>query len=132
MKSLGIAGYFPVQIHKILSVAESMNNHLNPNVLYRVLPPGVLCLPSFFYQFATSFLSAVRWGRQALWLVLVVCWLFFERPANVLDYKALAISTLIILCLFLLYIPICLYDIYLQSLSSRKYCNMKKLFYLSF
>jgi len=44
----------------------------------------------FFYQFATSFLSAVRLGRQALWLVLVVRWLF-ERPANVLDYEAWAI-----------------------------------------
>jgi len=32
------------------------------------------------------FLSAVRLGRQALWLVLVVGWLF-ARPANVLDYE---------------------------------------------
>ena len=104
MKSLGIAGYFPVQIHKILSVAESMNNHLNPNVLYRVLPPGVLCLPSFFYQFATSFLSAVRWGRQALWLVLVVSWLF-ERPANVLDYEAWATFE-ILYCSILFYVQI--------------------------
>jgi len=30
------------------------------------------CLCYFFNQFATVFLSAVRWGRQALWLVLVV------------------------------------------------------------
>jgi len=29
----------------------------------------------------------VRWGRQALWLVLVVCQLYV-RPANVLDYEA--------------------------------------------
>jgi hypothetical protein len=28
------------------------------------------------FIFAASFLSAVRWGRQALWLVLVVRWLF--------------------------------------------------------
>jgi len=38
----------------------------------RLLPPGVY----FFFQFATQFLFAVRLGRQALWLVLVVCWLF--------------------------------------------------------
>jgi hypothetical protein len=37
MKSLGIADYFPVQLHQPLSVVESINNHLNPNVLYRVL-----------------------------------------------------------------------------------------------
>jgi len=43
----------------------------------------------FYYQFATTLLSAVRLGRQALWLVLVVRGLF-ERPANVLDYEAWA------------------------------------------
>jgi hypothetical protein len=37
----------------------------------------------FFSQFATPLLSIVRLGRQALWLVLVVCQLV--RPANVLD-----------------------------------------------
>jgi len=72
-------------------VAECSHNHLNPNVLYRLLGAGVLCFLSFFFQFATSFLSAVRWGRQALWLVLVVRWLF-ERPDNVLDYEAWAIT----------------------------------------
>jgi hypothetical protein len=53
------------------------------------LPPGLFCFLSFYIQFAKSFLSAVRLGRQALWLVLVVC-LLFVRPANVLDYEALA------------------------------------------
>jgi len=42
-----------------------------------------------FFQFATLSLSAVRLGRQALWLVLIVCWLF-AQPANVLDYDELA------------------------------------------
>jgi hypothetical protein len=37
MKSLGIAGYFPVQLHRTRCGAERSNNHLNPNVLYRVL-----------------------------------------------------------------------------------------------
>ena len=59
-----------------------------------MLPPGVLYFQSFFFKFATSFLSAVRWGRQALWLVLVVCRIF-ERPANVLDNEALAIYVVV-------------------------------------
>jgi hypothetical protein len=49
-----------------------------------------ICPQLFFCQFATLFLSAVRLGRQALWLVLGVYWLFV-RPANVLDYDAWAI-----------------------------------------
>ena len=28
------------------------------------------------FLIATIFCLPVRWGRQALWLVLVVCWLF--------------------------------------------------------
>jgi hypothetical protein len=51
-----------------------------------MLPPEVLCFLSFFFQFATSFLSAVCLGRQALWLVFVVRWLFVP-PANVLAYQ---------------------------------------------
>jgi hypothetical protein len=54
---------------------------------YYLLPPGVFYFPSFFHQFSTSFLSAVRLGRKALRLVLVVRWPF-ERPANVVDYEA--------------------------------------------
>jgi hypothetical protein len=44
-------------------------------------------LIQFSFQFATFYLSAVRLGGQALWLVLVEYWLFV-RPANVLDYEA--------------------------------------------
>ena len=42
-----------------------------------------------FLSICYYFPSAVCWGRQALWLVLVVRLAFFERPANVLDYEAL-------------------------------------------
>ena len=45
-------------------------NHLNPNVLYMMLPPGVHCFISFFFQFATSFLSPVRSDRHTLWQAL--------------------------------------------------------------
>ena len=39
MKSLGIAGYYPVQLHRTWCGAERLHNHLNPNVLYRVCAP---------------------------------------------------------------------------------------------
>jgi len=41
MKSLGLAGYYPVQIHRTLCGAERLLNHLNPNVLYRLLGAGI-------------------------------------------------------------------------------------------
>jgi len=44
------------------------------------LPPGVLCFLSFFYQFATSFPSAVRW----------LCKLFDKALVGVLARGALA------------------------------------------
>jgi len=37
-----------------------------------LLPPGVEFSCHYFCQLATVSLSAVRWGRQALWLVLAV------------------------------------------------------------
>ena len=40
MKSLGIAGYLPDQLHRTWCGAERPNNHLNPNVLYRVFCTG--------------------------------------------------------------------------------------------
>ena len=71
MKSLGIAGYFPVQLPQTWCVVECLNNHLNPNVLYRVLAVRCLFFLSFFFQFAASFRSAVRWDRHTLWQALV-------------------------------------------------------------
>jgi len=37
-----------------------------------MLPPGVHCFISFFFQFATSVLSAVRSDRHTLWQALVI------------------------------------------------------------
>jgi hypothetical protein len=48
MKALGIAGYYPAQLHQTLCGAERLHKHLNPNVLYRLLGAGVLCFQSFF------------------------------------------------------------------------------------
>ena len=50
MKSLGIAGYFSFQLHRTYCVAETLHNHLNPNVLYRMLAAGDL-FPLLFLQF---------------------------------------------------------------------------------
>jgi len=62
--------------------------HRNPTCGYFAVAGQVFFCPQFFLcQFATLFLSAVRLGRRALWLVLVVC-VLFVRPANVLDYEA--------------------------------------------
>ena len=54
MKSLGITGYFPVKLHRTWCVAESLNNHLNPNVLYRVL-----CVRVLFGMFPYCFHNAL-------------------------------------------------------------------------
>ena len=134
MKSLGIAGYFPVQLHRTLCVAEYLTNHLNPNVLNRMLWAGVLCFLSFFFQFATLFLSVVRSGRQALWLVLVVRWLFRATSQSrftgqvVLDYEALAITLSIQhLYIFLSSCPKIHYSNPLQLKDSNLSENLSKL-----
>ena len=56
----------------------------------------------FFFQFATSFLSAVRWGRQALWLVLAVRLAFLsDQPMCLTTKRGLVISYLLIFQLIL-------------------------------
>mgnify|MGYP006428457395 CR=1 FL=1 len=51
MKSLGIAGYFPVELHRTWCGAECLNNHLNPNVLYRLLAFRCLFFQSIYHSF---------------------------------------------------------------------------------
>jgi len=59
----GIAGYFPVQLHRTLCVAECSNNHLDPNVLYRVLYAGLYCFLIYLFHFLAQCFSvrALEW-----------------------------------------------------------------------
>jgi len=89
MKRLAFRSDFLSSYNYFWYELKRLINHCLPNVLYTLLAVRCSFFCHFFFQFATSFRSAVRWGRQALWLVLVVRWIS-ERPANVLDYEALA------------------------------------------
>ena len=60
-----------------------------------MLTPGV-CFSVILLSICYTFSVSRALGRQALWLVLVLYWLL-ARPANVLDYEALA------LCFFQLF-----------------------------
>jgi len=64
MKSLGIAGYYPVQLHRTRCGAECLHNHLKPNVLYRLLGAGVHCFTLFFLSIC-YIVSVCRALRQA-------------------------------------------------------------------
>jgi hypothetical protein len=68
--------HVPIKLKLLLIRAETLDKPLTAKCFIHVVSRSVLFFQSFFFQFATSFLSAVRWGRQALWLVLVVRWLF--------------------------------------------------------
>ena len=81
----GLRGTFlskSTEVEAVIMLIISTETALNYISCYRLV---FFVFSYFSFQFATTFLSAVCWGRQALWLVLVVSWLFV-RPDNVLDF----------------------------------------------
>ena len=92
---LGITERFTIKPHKVKYELNTPNLALSAQFfIYRVTSWPFLSFVILSFIFAASFLSTVRWGRQALLQVLEVRRLV--RPANVLDYEALAI---VFLCL---------------------------------
>jgi hypothetical protein len=98
MVSCGITRRFPISLHRLILRATNPRKPLKPACTIPCVTNWPL-LFSIIFSFKLLQCSTVRLGRQALWLVLVVS--AFVRPANVLDYVALALAVS-----FLLFIPI--------------------------
>ncbi len=71
-ETFGISKRLPVKLQLLLIRAETLDKPLTAKCFIRVVSRSVFIFSVIFYQFATSLISAVRWGRQALWLVLVL------------------------------------------------------------
>ena len=75
-ETLGIAGYFPIQLHRTWSGAERLHNHLTPNVLW----PLVSNWPLFSFVILSSNIrniynrsAAVSWCVGAGWAGRLFC-----------------------------------------------------------
>jgi hypothetical protein len=77
-----------------IAKAKSKNLAVNGNAAHDqvstifALHIGVVTAWCFQSMSIYSYIDVIvlRMSRQTLWLVLVVCRLFFKRPANVFDY----------------------------------------------
>ena len=88
-KTFGISKHFHVKLQLLLIRAEMLDKPLTAKCFIYDVTAWCSLYSVIFLSICYYFPSAVCWGRQALWLVLVVRLAFFERPANVLDYEAL-------------------------------------------